>query len=124
MKRDRMSSFRIQYGFGAFRGNSDFLNGYVLESMLDEAAHVSGRDPLEYRLSILTHDPRSAAVLRRIGQLAGCKVAAASGGRYQGLAFYLIRIPIDVGSRPSSNSPKVLRVFGSSAHLRYLIRAW
>ena len=71
---------------GAFRGNSDFLNGFVLESMLDEAAHVSGRDPLEYRLSLLTHDPRSAAVLRRIAQLAGWGRSAA--GRFQGLAFY------------------------------------
>ncbi len=71
---------------GAFRGNSDSMNGFVLETMLDEAAHVSRRDPLQYRLSLLAKDPRSGAVLRRISELAGWGRTAP--GRFQGLAFY------------------------------------
>jgi isoquinoline 1-oxidoreductase subunit beta len=71
---------------GAFRGNSDYLNGFVLETMLDEAAHASSRDPLQYRLSLLAKDPRSAAVLRRIAEFAGWGQTAP--GRFQGLAFY------------------------------------
>ena len=56
---------------GAFRGNNDTHNGFLLETMIDEAAHATGADPLEYRRRLLSKDARSIAVLDRAAAIAG-----------------------------------------------------
>jgi isoquinoline 1-oxidoreductase beta subunit len=71
---------------GAFRGNGESHNGYVMEALIDEAAHVAKQDPLGYRRALLANDSRSVAVIDRVGVLARWGHAAA--GRYQGVAFY------------------------------------
>jgi len=68
---------------GAFRGNSDQMNGYVRDVMIDEAAHATGQDPVAYRLKLLAGDARSANVIRRAAILAGW--GHASPGRFQGI---------------------------------------
>src|SRR6202011_4751985 len=55
----------LPFRIGAFRGNNDTHNSFMLESMIDDAAHEAGVDPLAYRRRLLAKDPRSTAVLDR-----------------------------------------------------------
>ena len=50
-------------------GNSH--NALTVESVLDEAAGLAGRDPLEYRLTLLTEQPCHRKVLDRFAQDTG-----------------------------------------------------
>lgn len=95
---------------GAFRGNNDTHNGLMLESMIDEAAHTAGIDPLAYRRKLLVKDARSTAVLDRAAAVAGWgKVAA---GHHQGVAFYGCRLVIIVEVSGTADALKVERLVG------------
>jgi isoquinoline 1-oxidoreductase beta subunit len=59
----------------AFRSVGSLHNAFVREVFIDELASAAGRDPFEYRRSMLTAEPRYRAVL----ELAASK--AAWGGR-------------------------------------------
>jgi CO/xanthine dehydrogenase Mo-binding subunit len=56
---------------GYWRSVSGSQNGFFSESIIDEIAVKLGRDPLEYRLAIAKDDPRTHAVLKRVGEKAG-----------------------------------------------------
>lgn len=45
--------------------------GFVVESFIDEMAHAAGKDPLEYRLSLLGGQPKLAEVLKTAAEKAG-----------------------------------------------------
>ena len=60
---------------------------YVMESMLDDLAHAAGRDPLEFRLSLLKERPRHAGVLRLAAEKAGWGTALPEG-RARGIAMH------------------------------------
>jgi len=64
-----------------WRGVGPTRNMTVLESFMDELALHSGQDPLAYRLSLLSKEPRAANVLRLAAQKAGWgeKLPARSG---------------------------------------------
>jgi len=100
---------------GAFRGNNDTHNGFMLESMIDDAARVAGIDPLAYRRRLLAKDARSVAVLDRAAAIAGWgKVAA---GRHQGVAFwqsdfYRCRLAIIVEVSGTADAIKVEQLVG------------
>jgi isoquinoline 1-oxidoreductase beta subunit len=101
---------------GAFRGNSDQMNGFVLDVMIDEAAHAMGQDPVAYRLKLLAADPRSAHVVQRAATLAGWGHAPA--GRSQGISFvqsdfYATRIAVVVEVAKSSSGIRVTRAFAA-----------
>ncbi len=53
----------VPVGFWRSVGHSH--NGFVVESFIDELAHLAARDPLEFRLAYLQKEPRMQAVLRR-----------------------------------------------------------
>jgi isoquinoline 1-oxidoreductase beta subunit len=72
---------------GAWRSVAAGQSAFVVESFIDELAHVAGRDPLEYRFQLLSHDPRSANVLRHAADRAGWHVKLPAG-HFQGVAFY------------------------------------
>ncbi len=100
---------------GAFRGNNETHNGFLLETMIDEAADATGMDPLEYRRRLLSKDARSVAVLDRAAAIAGWGKAAY--GRYQGIAylqsdFYRCRLAVIVEVSGKADALKVERMVG------------
>jgi isoquinoline 1-oxidoreductase subunit beta len=46
-----------------WRGVGPTHNIFVVESFIDELAHTANRDPVEYRKSLLAHNPRALGVL-------------------------------------------------------------
>jgi isoquinoline 1-oxidoreductase beta subunit len=72
-----------------WRSVGSSFNAFVFETMLDEAAAVAGRDPLEYRRTLLAQSPRELAVVDAVADRAGW--GQAPRGRHQGIAFTSLR---------------------------------
>lgn len=77
---------------GQWRGLGYMPNSFPIESFIDEAAHVAGRDPLQFRLDHLpagADGRRMAAVLKAAAERAGWGEAAPAGhGRGLACCFY------------------------------------
>lgn len=71
----------------SLRGLGTFGNVFAQESFIDELAHASDRDPLEFRLAHLT-DARARAVIEKAADMAGWNPASWGKGHGQGLAFH------------------------------------
>lgn len=56
---------------GPWRSVESSWHGFFIESFVDELAHQANRDPLEYRLALLTHKPRHLAALQLAAEKAG-----------------------------------------------------
>jgi isoquinoline 1-oxidoreductase beta subunit len=56
---------------GFWRGVGPVHNVFIVESFLDELAAAAKQDPVEYRRSILAHNPRALAVLNLAAEKAG-----------------------------------------------------
>src|SRR5262249_1562464 len=50
-------------GTGNWRGVGPTRNVFIVESVMDELAHRAGRDPIEYRLALMSNAPRPRALL-------------------------------------------------------------
>lgn len=78
-------------------------NGFIFESLLDEAIHRAGADPLLERLRLIGHAP-SQKVLEAVGEMSNWG-AALPEGRGRGVAFVLsFGVPVaevvEVSARP------------------------
>lgn len=62
-------AIRLPVHTGPWRGLGAGPNGLAIESAIDEAAILAGADPLAFRLAHIG-EPRLAAVLRRVGEIA------------------------------------------------------
>ncbi len=90
----RIDAIRQEVGVpvGFWRSVGHAINAFVLESMLDEVAHATGRDPFALRRALLAGAPRHRRVLERLAEVAGwhdrplAPVAGARRGR--GLALH------------------------------------
>jgi isoquinoline 1-oxidoreductase beta subunit len=60
---------------------------FAIESMIDEAAHAAGQDPLAYRMALLKDKPRHAAALSLVAEKAGWS-SPPQAGRARGLAVH------------------------------------
>ena len=96
---------------GSWRAPDANWNGFVTESFMDELAHAAGRDPVAFRLAMMTGNPRMTAVLRVAAREAGW--GRKSPGMAQGVAVatwggsYVAMI-VDVSMH--AKMPKVHRV--------------
>ncbi|MGL4637810.1 MAG: molybdopterin cofactor-binding domain-containing protein [Beijerinckiaceae bacterium] len=77
---------------GAWRGIGAGPNAFAIESMIDELAKDSGKDPLAYRLSIIKN-PRAKALLEAVAGMSGWTTYQRRDGRSLGLAFSRLGIP-------------------------------
>ena len=66
---------RVKFNFpaplGFWRSVGHFHTAFMIESFIDELAHLAEQDPLQYRLRLLKDKPRHSAVLERAAAMAG-----------------------------------------------------
>jgi len=72
---------------GYWRSVGHSHNAFFSEGFVDELAHAAGRDPLAFRLGLLDHAPRHAAVLKLAAEKAGWGTPLPAG-RARGLALH------------------------------------
>jgi CO/xanthine dehydrogenase Mo-binding subunit len=70
--------FRVEYypqrvgvPVGAWRSVGHSFNAFVMETFIDELAHAAGRDPIEFRVRLLSQRPRLRTVLEEVAARAG-----------------------------------------------------
>jgi len=72
---------------GAWRAVQNGQNGFCFESFVDECAHATGMDPVEYRLARLAGKSRQQAVIRLAAEKARWGTPLPKG-RGRGIAFF------------------------------------
>jgi isoquinoline 1-oxidoreductase beta subunit len=70
---------------GFWRGVNINQNAIYMECFVDELAHAAGKDPLEFRRTLMANHPKSLAVLNAVAEKAGWSKPAAKGV-HRGLA--------------------------------------
>ena len=68
-----------------WRGIGAAYTSFAAEAFMDELAEKAGRDPLEFRKSLMAENPRGAALLDKVSEMAAAVLLAE--GRARGLAF-------------------------------------
>jgi isoquinoline 1-oxidoreductase beta subunit len=95
----------VPVGFWRSVGHS--TNAFFVESFVDEAAHAAGKDPLQYRLAMLSRAPRQRRVLETAARASGWGRPLASGGRGIALAESFHSIVAQVAEVELDRSRKV-----------------
>jgi isoquinoline 1-oxidoreductase subunit beta len=72
---------------GFWRAVGGGYTKFAIESMIDELARNANKDPLDYRIGLLTKQPRAQAVLREVAAMAKWNGGKANGNRALGLAY-------------------------------------
>jgi isoquinoline 1-oxidoreductase beta subunit len=87
---------------------------FAMEGMIDELAHAAGQDPLDFRLKLLTDQPRHAKVLKAAAQMGGWGTPLPPG-RARGLAVHesfktIVAQCAEVSVDPSDKTIRVHKV--------------
>jgi len=70
-----------------FRSVGHTHTAFVMETMMDDLAHLAGKDPVAYRLDLLAKEPRAAAVIKLAAEKAGWG-GTMPAGRGRGITFH------------------------------------
>jgi isoquinoline 1-oxidoreductase beta subunit len=81
----RFTRQEIGIEVGYLRSVSHALNCFAIETSIDELAVAVSRDPIEFRLELLTGKPRHMRVLKVLAERSGW--GKPPRGRHQGIAF-------------------------------------
>lgn len=61
----------VHVPYGAWRSVAHTQHSFFNESFVDELANAAGKDPFEFRMSLIEDKPRHKAVLAKVGEEAG-----------------------------------------------------
>ncbi len=67
----RNAEVEMPLRLGAWRSVAHSQHGFFVESFIDELAHAAGKDPYEFRRTLLAKSPRHLAVLDGAAKMAG-----------------------------------------------------
>jgi isoquinoline 1-oxidoreductase beta subunit len=73
---------------GFWRGVNNNENAFYLESFIDELAHETGKDPLEFRRGLMQNHPKHLAVLEAVAKGIGWDTPAPEGV-FRGLSQHM-----------------------------------
>jgi len=73
---------------GPWRGVNTNQNGVYMECFMDEVAKAAGKDPLEFRRSLMSKHPKHLAVLNAAAEKAGWGTPLPAG-RFRGIAQFM-----------------------------------
>jgi len=109
----RVAEAELHLPFQAWRSVDHSQQGFFIESFIDEAAHAAGQDPLDYRLAMLTNEPRHTAVLEKVAEISGWREPSVEGTA-KGVAIVesfgtIVAEVVEVDM--SSGSPKLTNVW-------------
>jgi isoquinoline 1-oxidoreductase beta subunit len=88
---------------GAWRSVEASWHGFFVESFVDELAHAAGKDPLEYRRTLLKNSPRHLATLDLAAEKAGWDTPLGAGRArgiamvesFQSIVVHVVEITVD-----------------------------
>lgn len=89
----RIPNYLVQYAravnevpVGYWRSVGPSQNTFIFESFIDEVAHATGKDPVEFRRALLAHDDRMRHVLDEAARRSGWGTSLPAG-RARGIAL-------------------------------------
>ncbi len=111
--RVRHEATRHRVPVGSWRSVGHSQNAFFGESFIDELAHAAGADPLAWRLGLLQHLPRHAAVLKMAADQAGWG-RPLPAGQARGVALHesfgsIVAMVVEVAAQ-REGMPRVRRV--------------
>ncbi|MEM6476602.1 MAG: molybdopterin cofactor-binding domain-containing protein [Pseudomonadota bacterium] len=83
----RVAEAELHLPFQAWRSVDHSVQGFFIESFIDELAHAAGKDPVEFRLAMLNKAPRHKAVLEKVAEISNWGTKDGGGDTAKGVAI-------------------------------------